>query len=155
MAPVTRGRGNRFAHSEDGYDREEPITEKPPATYQAHSEVQFASLREQIAALTKLLSIESGRNRSRHIPSPPESEEDDAVVEDEVGDPLRSAECTDINPLYRLRPIGGNPVSNSIHQNSKVVCNPKSSWWQTKIKTFHKKKYQGKWQKWCSRRGRR
>jgi hypothetical protein len=48
-------------------------------------------LREQIAALTKLLSIESGRDRIRHIPSQPESEEDDAIVEDEDEDPL--AEC--------------------------------------------------------------
>jgi hypothetical protein len=88
MAPVTRGRGNRFAHLEDVNNHQEPVREEPPATYQAQSEVQFASLREQIAALTKLLSIESGRDRSRHIPSPPESEEDDAIVEDKNGDPF-------------------------------------------------------------------
>jgi hypothetical protein len=88
MAPVTRGRGNRFAHLEDVNNRQEPVREEPPATYQAQSKVQFASLREQIVALTKLLSIESGRDRSRHIPSPPESEEDDAIVEDEDGDPF-------------------------------------------------------------------
>jgi hypothetical protein len=88
MAPVTRERGNRFAHLEDVNNRQEPVREEPPATYQAQSKVQFASLREQIAALTKLLSIESGRDRSRHIPSPPESEEDDAIVEDEDGDPF-------------------------------------------------------------------
>jgi hypothetical protein len=88
MAPVTRGRGNRFAHLEDVNNRQEPVREEPLATYQAQSEVQFASLREQIVALTKLLSIESGRDRSRHIPSPPESEEDDAIVEDEDGDPF-------------------------------------------------------------------
>jgi hypothetical protein len=99
MAPVTRGRGNHFAHSEDGYDREEPITEEPPATYQAHSEVQFASLREQIAALTKLLSIENGRDRSQHIPSPPESKEDDTIVKDEDGDPF--AECR----VHRHHPL--------------------------------------------------
>jgi hypothetical protein len=154
MAPVTRGRGNRFAHLKDVNDRKEPVTEEPPATYQAHSEVQFASLREQIAALTKLLSIESGQDRSWHIPSSPESEEDDARVEDEDGDPF--AECIGINPLYKLRPIGGNLVLNSIHQNSKVACNPKSSWWQKKKKKkFHKKKYQGRWRRWCLRRGRR
>jgi hypothetical protein len=88
MASVTRERGNRFAHLEDVNNRQEPVREEPPATYQAQSKVQFASLREQIAALTKLLSIESGRDRSRHIPSPPESEEDDAIVEDEDGDPF-------------------------------------------------------------------
>jgi hypothetical protein len=88
MAPVTRGRGNHFAHLKDMNDRQEPVTKEPPATYQAHSEVQFASLREQIAALTKLLSIEGGRDRSRHIPSPPELEEDDARVKDEDGDPF-------------------------------------------------------------------
>jgi hypothetical protein len=88
MAPVTRGRGNRFVHLEDVNNRQELVREEPPATYQAQSKVQFASLREQIAALTKLLSIESARDRSRHIPSPPESEEDDAIVEDEDGDPF-------------------------------------------------------------------
>jgi hypothetical protein len=88
MAPVTKGRGNRFAHLKDVNDCKEPVTEEPPATYQAHSEIQFASLREQIAALTKLLSIESGRDRSRHIPSLPKSEEDDAIVEDEDRDPF-------------------------------------------------------------------
>jgi hypothetical protein len=60
MAPITRGRGNRFAHLEDVNDREELVREEPPATYQAHSEAEFASLREQIVALTKLLSIGSG-----------------------------------------------------------------------------------------------
>jgi hypothetical protein len=88
MAPVTRGRGNRFAHLEDVNNHQEPVREEPPATYQAQSKVCFASLREQIAALTKLLSIESGRDRSRHIPLPPESKEDDAIVEDEDGDPF-------------------------------------------------------------------
>jgi hypothetical protein len=76
MGPVTRGRGNRFAHLEDVTNRQKPVREEPPATYQAQSEVQFASLREEIAALTKLLSIESGRDRSRHIPSPEDEDED-------------------------------------------------------------------------------
>jgi hypothetical protein len=88
MVPVTKGRGNHFAHLEDVNNRQEPVREEPPATYQAQSEVQFTSLREQIAALTKLLSIESGRDRSRHIPSPPESKEDDAIVKDEDRDPF-------------------------------------------------------------------
>jgi hypothetical protein len=88
MVPITRGRGNRFAHLEDVNNHQEPVREEPPATYQAQSEVQFVCLREQIAALTKLLSIESGRDRSRHIPSPPESEEDDAIVEDKDEDPF-------------------------------------------------------------------
>jgi hypothetical protein len=59
MAPVTRGRGNHFAHVEDMHDCEELVREEPPVTYQAHSEAQFASLREQIAALTKQLSIKN------------------------------------------------------------------------------------------------
>jgi hypothetical protein len=88
MAPVTRGWGNRFAHLEDVNNLQEPVREEPLATYQAHSEVQFPSLREQIVALTKLLSIESGQDRSRHIPSPSKLEEDDTIVEDEDGDPF-------------------------------------------------------------------
>jgi hypothetical protein len=103
MAPVTRGRGNRFAHLEDVNNRQEPVREEPPATYQAQSKVQFASLREQIAALTKLLSIESGRDRSRHIPSPPESEEDDAIVEDEDGDPFVECEVHRHQPLVQVQ----------------------------------------------------
>ena len=69
MAPVTRGRGNRFAHLEDVNSCEELVREEPLVVYQAHSEAQFASLREQIAALTKQLSIGSGRDRCQHIPS--------------------------------------------------------------------------------------
>jgi hypothetical protein len=88
MVPVIRGRGNCFAHLEDVNDRKELVREEPPATYQAHSEAQFASLREQIAALTKLLSIRSGRDKRQHIPSPHESEEEDARVEDEDGNPF-------------------------------------------------------------------
>jgi hypothetical protein len=103
MVPVARGMGNRFAHSEDGYDCEELVTEEPPATYQAHSEVQFASFWEQIAALTKLLSIESGRDRSRHIPSPSESEEDDAIVEDEDGDPFAKRGVHRHQPLVQAQ----------------------------------------------------
>jgi hypothetical protein len=91
MAPVTRGRGNRFAHLEDVNNCKEPVREEPPAAYQAHSKAQFVSLREQIAAFTKQLSIESGQDRRRHIPSPHESEEDDACMEDEDGNPF--AEC--------------------------------------------------------------
>jgi hypothetical protein len=67
MALVTKGRGNHFAHLEDVNNRQEPVREEPLATYQVQLEVQFASLREQIAALTKLLSIESGRDKSRHF----------------------------------------------------------------------------------------
>jgi hypothetical protein len=88
MAPVTRGRGNHFAHAEDMNDHEELVREESLAAYQAHSKTQFASLRELIAALTKLLSIGSGRDRRRHIPSPHESIEDDAIVKDEDGDPF-------------------------------------------------------------------
>jgi hypothetical protein len=103
MAPVTRGRGNRFAYLEDMNNRQEPVREESPATFQAHLEVQFASLREQIAALTKLLSIESGRDRSRHIPSPPESEEDDAIVEDEDGDPFAKRGVHRHQPLVQAQ----------------------------------------------------
>jgi hypothetical protein len=88
MAPVTRGRGNHFAHSEDGNDREEPVREESPAAYQAHSEAQFASLREQIAVLTRQLSIKNVQDRRRHIPSSHDSEEEDARVENEYGNPF-------------------------------------------------------------------
>jgi hypothetical protein len=88
MAPVTRGRGNRFAHLEDMNNRQEPVREEPLATYQEHSEAQFASLREQIAALTKQLSIKNERDRSQHIPSLHESEKEDARMEDENGNPF-------------------------------------------------------------------
>jgi hypothetical protein len=60
MALVPRGRGNCFAHLEDVYIREETTQEEQAAAYQAQSEEQFASLREQIKALTKQLSIGSG-----------------------------------------------------------------------------------------------
>jgi hypothetical protein len=103
MAPVTRGRGNHFAQLEDVNDREEPVREEPPATYQAHSEAQFASLREQIAALTKLLSIGSGRDRRRHIPSPHDSEEEDAYVEDEDGNPFAERRVHRHQPLVQAQ----------------------------------------------------
>jgi hypothetical protein len=41
---------------------------------------------------------------------------------------LRSVECKDINPLYKLRPIDRNPVSNSIFWNSTGVFNLRNSW---------------------------
>jgi hypothetical protein len=41
---------------------------------------------------------------------------------------LQSAECMDISPLYKLKPISGNPISNSIFQNSTGVFNPRNSW---------------------------
>jgi hypothetical protein len=112
MALVTRGRGNRFAHLEGVNNRQEPVREKPLATYQAQSEVQFASLRKQIAALTKLLSIKSGRDRSQHIPSPPESKEDDAIVEDEDEDPF--AEC-------------------GVHRHQLLV-QAQANWWESDFK---------------------
>jgi hypothetical protein len=88
MAPITRGRGNHFAQSEDGYDHEEPIREESSAAYQAHSEAQFANLREQIAVLTRQLSIKNVQDRRRHIPLPYDSEEEDARVVDENGNPF-------------------------------------------------------------------
>jgi hypothetical protein len=103
MALVTRGRGNRFAHAEDTNDHKEPVREESSVAYQAHSKAQFASLREQIAALTKLLSIGSGRDRRRHIPSPHESEEDDAIVEDEDGDPFAERGVHRHQPLVQAQ----------------------------------------------------
>jgi hypothetical protein len=88
MAPVTRGKGNRFAHSEDRNDREEPVREESPAAYQAHSEAQFANLREQITVLTRQLSIKNVQDRCWHIPSSHDSEEEDARVENEYGNPF-------------------------------------------------------------------
>jgi hypothetical protein len=110
MAPVTRRMGNRFAHLENVNDREEPVREEPPTTYQAHLEAQFVSLGEQIAALTKLLSIGSGRDRRRHIPSLHESEEDNARVENEDGNPFAEARsahastpCTSLGQSVGIR----------------------------------------------------
>jgi hypothetical protein len=103
MAPVTRERGNQFAHLEDVNDCEEPVREEPSATYQAHSEAQFASLREQIVALTKLLSIGSGRDRRRHIPSPHDSKEEDAHVEDEDGNPFAESRVHGHQPLVQAQ----------------------------------------------------
>jgi hypothetical protein len=103
MAPVTRGRSNRFAHLEDVNDRKEPVREEPPATYRAHSEAQFVSLREQITALTKLLSIGSGQDRRRHIPSPHESEEEGARVEDEDGNPFAERGVHRHQPLVQAQ----------------------------------------------------
>ena len=62
MSPVRRGRGrgNCFAHLEDMYNCKKTAQEEQVAAYQAQSEAQFASLREQIEALTKQLSIGSG-----------------------------------------------------------------------------------------------
>jgi hypothetical protein len=61
------------------------------------------SLREQIAALTKLLSIGNGRDRRRHIPSPHESEEDDAIMEDEDEDPLAELRVHRHQPLVQAQ----------------------------------------------------
>jgi hypothetical protein len=85
MTPVTRGRGNRFVCLEDVDNREELIREEQLAAFQAHSEAQFVSLREQINAFTKLMSNESGRFKCQHISLPYESEEEDTRVEDEDG----------------------------------------------------------------------
>jgi hypothetical protein len=68
----------------DVHDREEPVREEPPVTYQA----QFASLREQIAALTKQLSIKNDPVKRHHIPSPHELEEEDERMEDDNGNPF-------------------------------------------------------------------
>jgi hypothetical protein len=155
MAPVTRGRGNHFAHLKDMNGRKEPVTEEPPATYQAHSEVQFVSLREQIAALTKLLSIESGRDRSRHIPSLPESEEDDARVEDEDGDPFVERGVHRHQPLVQAQ---ANQWESGFKLNTpefQSCVQPKEFMVAEKNKKFHKNKYQARWRRWCLRRGRR
>jgi hypothetical protein len=86
MMPVTRG--NRFAHSEDGNDREEPVREESPTAYQAHLEAQFSSLREHVAVLTRQLSIKNVQDRRQHIPSPHDWEKEDAHVENENKNPF-------------------------------------------------------------------
>jgi hypothetical protein len=103
MAPVTRERGNRFAHSKDGNDRKEPVREESPAAYQAHSEAQFASLRKQIAVLTRQLSIKNVQDRRRHIPSPHESKEEDARVKDESGNPFAERRVHRHQPLVQAQ----------------------------------------------------
>jgi hypothetical protein len=99
MAPVTRGRGNRFAHSEDSNDREEPVREESPAAYQAHLKAQFASLRERIVVLTRQLSIKNVQDRRWHIPSLHNLEEEDARVEEENGNPFAE------RGVYRHQPL--------------------------------------------------
>jgi hypothetical protein len=103
MAPVTRGRGNRFAHSKDGNDREGPVREESPAAYQAHSEAQFASLREQIAVFTRQLSIKNVQDKCRHIPSPHDSEEEDACVENEDRNPFAERGVHKHQPLIQAQ----------------------------------------------------
>jgi hypothetical protein len=78
--PNTRGKGNHFAHLEDVYNREEMVHEEQAVAYQQHSEVQFASLRDQIAALSKQLVNVGGHKVRRQIPSPHVSEEEDKHV---------------------------------------------------------------------------
>jgi hypothetical protein len=103
MAPATRGKGNHFAYLEEVNSCEEPVQEEPLVAYQAHSKAQFASLREQIAALTKLLSIWSGRDRRRHIPSPHDSEKEDAHVEDEDENPFAERGLHGHQPLVQAQ----------------------------------------------------
>jgi hypothetical protein len=153
MAPVTRGRGNRFAHLEDVNNHQEPVREEPPATYQAQSEVQFASLREQIAALTKLLSIESGRDKNRHIPSLPESEEDDAIVEDEDEDPFVEH---GVHMHQLLVQAQANQWESGFKPDTPEFqswCNPKSSWWQKKNKNIPPKEVPRKMAKMVPKEG--
>jgi hypothetical protein len=45
---------------------------------------------------------------------------------------LQSAEHMDVSTLRKFMPIGGWVGSNLIYLNSKVACNPKSSWWHKK-----------------------
>ena len=101
MALVARGSGNHFARLEDVDNREEPVREEQLAAFQAHSETQFVSSREQIKALTKLMSNGSGRNRCWHIPSPHKSEEEDAYVEDEDGNPFAERGVQKHQPLVQ------------------------------------------------------
>jgi hypothetical protein len=103
MAPIIRGRGNRFAHFEDVHDCEEPVREEPSTTYQAHSEAQFASLREQIAVLAKQLSIKNDQDRRRHIPSPHELEKEDARMEDDNGSPFAERGVHRHQPLVQAQ----------------------------------------------------
>jgi hypothetical protein len=130
MVPVTRGRGNRFAHLEDVNDREESVRKELPATYQAHSEAQFASLREQIAALTKLLSIRSGRDRRRHIyPHRTNRRRKTHVWRMKTETLLRSTErgVHRRQPLVQVQANRWESGLNLIYRNSKVAFNLKSS----------------------------
>jgi hypothetical protein len=56
-------------------------------------------LREQIAVLTRQLSIKNVQDRRRHIPSPHDSEEEDACMENEYGNPF--AKCG----VHRHQPL--------------------------------------------------
>jgi hypothetical protein len=103
MAPVTRGKGNYFAHSEDRNDREEPVREESPAAYQGHSGAQFSRLREQIAVLTRQLSIKNVQDRRRHIPSPHDSKKEDARVENEYGNPFPKRGVRRHQPLVQAQ----------------------------------------------------
>jgi hypothetical protein len=140
MALVTRGRSNRFAHLENVNDREEPVREEPPATYQAHSEAQFTSLREQIAALTKLLSIGGGQDRRRHIPSPHESEEDDARVEDEDGNPFAERGVHRHEPLVQAQANRWESSFKLDIPEFQGCFQPKEFLVTEKIETINKKK---------------
>jgi hypothetical protein len=87
--PVTKGRGNGFAHLEDVYNCEETVQKEQAAAYQANLKAQFASLTEQIEVFTKQLSIEGGRERRCHIPSSRGlKEEYEQGMEDEDGNPF-------------------------------------------------------------------
>ena len=46
---------------------------------------------------------------------------------------MRNAKRTVVSTMRNLMPLSGGTGSNSIYQNSKFACNPKSSWWQKKI----------------------
>jgi hypothetical protein len=61
------------------------------------------SLREQIAALTKQLSIKNERDRSQHIPSSYKSEEEDAHMEDENGNPVAEHRVRRHQPLVQAQ----------------------------------------------------
>jgi hypothetical protein len=84
-------------------NRKDLVQEEPLVAYQAHSEAQFASLREQIAALTKQLSIESGQDKCWHIPSLHESEEEDVCMEDEDENPFAERRVHEHQPLIQAQ----------------------------------------------------
>jgi hypothetical protein len=62
---------------EDVYNCDETPLEEQAAAYQQHSEAQFASLRDQIEALSKQVANVGGCREHQHISSPHVSKQSD------------------------------------------------------------------------------
>ena len=63
MAPITSGKGNRYASLHDVYDCEELVREEQEVTWLQHVEEKFEAMRDQIEAFTTQLSITRIHNR--------------------------------------------------------------------------------------------